>query len=324
MLHSIITRGITLGLMAVAAISADGIDFNSQNRRVVISKESTRKHLDKKYPAGQNYFWVSFKQPPSPDVKREFHKKGIKILGFGSRRGNVYSVKITANVSDAIAAMENSGIFNGLEEVEPLDKILSSILDPEQFKLATTYDSTNNTIQATVSWYEKVNEQSARALLKGYGVVEILLFEPVINRFLVRSTRQPLLDIATEPEISTVYEWIIGSPCNAGQRRATDVDSLQKGHFVKTFPPTISWLSNVSYTGDSIWVWNGEHGPFQHIDFFEVDGADTLLRGDTVLNPYGTRLVKGATGFWGLGRNSSIPEIRMHGVHTGATLAGNG
>ena len=66
----------------------------------------------------------------------------------------------------------------------------------------------------------------------------------------------------------------------------TKVDSLQKGFFTKSFPPTVSWLSGVPYTGDSIWVWNGEHGNSQHIDFFEIDdnSGDTVLRGDTYLS----------------------------------------
>jgi hypothetical protein len=81
--------------------------------------------------------------------------------------------------------------------------------------------------------------------------------------------------------------------------------------------------TRLPYTGDSIWVWNGEHGDFQPLGFFEIDGNDTILRGDITLNPVGPRLVKGFTGSWGIGGYGG-PEERMHGVQTATIMAGNG
>ena len=162
-------------------------------------------------------------------------------------------------------------------------------------------------------------------MLLSYGVEKIDDFDSIVNRFSVTSSRNPLLYFSEQKDISEINEITIESPVNANARRITNVDSLQNSHFTKTLIPTVAWLSGIPYTGDSIWVWNGEHGPFQHLDFFELsNNGDTLLRGDLVLNPTGPRLKKGFTGSWGLGDWDIDPEKRMHGCHTGGIMAANG
>ena len=117
-------------------------------------------------------------------------------------------------------------------------------------------------------------------MLLSYGVEKIYDFDSIVNRFSVTSSRNPLLYFSEQKDISEINEITIESPVNANARRITNVDSLQNSHFTKTLIPTVAWLSGIPYTGDSIWVWNGEHGNSQHIDFYEKDdnSGDTVLR----------------------------------------------
>ena len=142
-------------------IFAEKIEFCTQNRHITFSKPSEDKILHKNLDKNEiNYFWVAFDKNPDPAMKKLFHQKGIQIQRVYSRVGKklICVIKTKTGTAVAIETMKKSGIFAGIEEIEPLDKISPNIFDVNKFKSINTYDSINQTIKATISFLNKIDK----------------------------------------------------------------------------------------------------------------------------------------------------------------------
>lgn len=232
--------------------------FHTQNRKIEFSHGNNIAASNKKYTNGNNFFWVAFSSPPKPEDRKLFNKSGVELLQCVERITGqcTYIAKLNKDVKFAIGKLESSTSFLGIVEISPLDKISPDIVDEKAFAQINTYDTVTATISAAIYFYEKLEEKTGLLLLNSYGITKIASFDSVINTFIVTASRSSLINITSEPVISKIRAVVINEPCMASARRVTNVYSLQTGHFIKVFQPTTAWLSNVSYTGDSIWVAN--------------------------------------------------------------------
>jgi hypothetical protein len=128
----------------------------------------------------------------------------------------------------------------------------------------------------------------------------------------VTATCNSLNEIAKNDEIMSITYWIPPQPTLFNSRELTGVNRLQSGILNPVNIPTPNWMTNVFFTGDSIWFNNSENsGTFRHLDFFEFNRRDTVFR-DTSRTKFTWQNLP------------SSPYFTYHGIMTAATAIGNG
>ncbi len=213
---SFVTFVVAVEMLMLSVISSysQGVEYNTHSRKITLSKSTTDRIIKKNGFNRSEYFWAAFSKKPDPDQRKILLQNGIKIQKLMLKKGNdyIYKIKVDKKLKNMNEIIEKNQIIIGIEEIVPVDKISKEIIDPEKFSEINTYDSTKSTIVAYVKWHDKVEEKEGTALLKSYGINEILNFDSVSNKFIVKSTRASLISIAEKEEISEVNELTIESP----------------------------------------------------------------------------------------------------------------
>ncbi|MHA1989031.1 MAG: hypothetical protein ACW98D_20615, partial [Promethearchaeota archaeon] len=259
-----------------------------------------------------NNYWCALSNSINNDLYEQLIFMDIIIRCYGKYPGGyVYQLSINDNFDNAVTLLRNSGYFVDLIPVEAADKIDEKIWTQTDL---TYYDSQAQTIKAEIFFHDNLLIVDIENLTE--GLVDSIIYPSDLDSYIhvtVIATCEELIELAANDEIKTVVPFKPIEELIDFARELTKVNELQTGHLQPVEPPTIDWMVDVPYTGDSIWVAINENGSYKHIDFFEIDPNTTPL--DTVFRDAST--IKTT---WG----SPAFSLSVHGLMVASTAVGNG
>jgi len=305
LLIKIISCILSISILSLSQNQA--IIFKTNNNSYKINPKKISHDILETDVAKGKYCYAFFSMPINSEFANELESTGIIIAGSIGRYSSRFGYKFNLNGKNRLALqiLEKSSSFLSLIPISASDKVESAIFNGDQ---KCFYNKEKRTIKAAVFLEDPLDISKAK---NAFGnLVDSIVYQAGISRkYIVFSSPEKLCNLAANDIISNVNLWRENQISNDYARKILKVDSLQRSFLIKNAIPSVNWLKDVPFTGDSIWVWNTEDSIGKHIDFCEIDGNDTVVRyADTIRVLYKDYN-------WG---------FTFHGIATMGVLCGNG
>ncbi len=268
-----------------------------------------------KFELETSYYWLAIEKNIDDELRNGLLKNNVEILGYAGKFDGIkiYKVFAEGNISDAFEMLKTVPEFVNIVKLWGDSKIEMDLPSGKkhQYKRGEPL-----LLRASVSFREWQTLNSIIELLP--TTIELLKeelsYSQYYKRISVYGSMNDLTTLAKLDEVKKVGLDMEKQIETYYARKFSGVNFIQNEIEVEAAnnyspPITTDWLDGIPYTGEGIWVANGEPIDENYLDFYENNssGVATL------------RKIPNET-FW----FSTNKEKLDHGTHTAGIIAGNG